>query len=209
MDAWMQNQQRDQVATTRRRPTATYKRTISAQGSGDQGPQGGPQPTELLLEVTDPTGQVADWLDDEWWLKAITRWGDRRLLVRVLPSEAALLHPVVLHYVDMLKRVVPGWRVVGHGYCGEVSGDSAIEALATSAFDEVHLVEGARPQTAAQQLPVHNLRIEHLFKRVRQIQQSLGAVRPILVRATSLPQVPAEVAQGELQPADAARQTVG
>lgn len=206
MDAWMQNEQRDRVAATRKRPAPPHRLTVTALGEGGHGPEDGPPPTELLLETTDPTGEIAEWLDDVWLMEALRLWGDRRLVIRVLPSEAALLHPVVLHQLTMFKRVAPNWRAVGYGYCGELCGEAAVEALACSAYDEVHLVEGARSMWARAEPAVHSFRIEDLFKRIRQNQRARGVTRPILVRATSLPGVPGEIAMHQSATSTVARQ---
>jgi hypothetical protein len=189
--------ERDVVAATRQRPAARHARTFAALENGAHGSEEGPRPTELLLETTKPSGELADWLDDDWWLEAIRRWGDLALVVRILPSVAALLHPVVLHHVVMIRRVARKWRVVGYGYCGEIAGDTAVEALATSAYDEIHLVEGTRLPTGDSDPPKGSLQIDDLFKRVRQIQQSGGYARPVMVQATSLPEVSAEAALRE------------
>ena len=192
MRAWMQNERRDTVAATRKRPAVPHQATFAADGDGKLGAQEDPRPTELLVEATDPTGQIADWLDDVWWMELLGRWKGRPLAIHILPSNAALLHPVVLHQVSMVKRVARGWRMVAHGYCCDVSGDPAVEALATSAYDEVRLVEGVRPNDDSRPSPAHVLRIEDLFSRVRRIQQSRGATRPVLMRAISIPAVPGE-----------------
>jgi hypothetical protein len=109
----------------------------------------------------------------------------------LLPSPGALVHPVVLHHLVMAQRVAPNWRLIGYGYCAEMSGDAAIEALATSAYDQVWLVEGSR-SAASDRSPPHALRIEDMFGRVRRVQQQQGAMRPILVRATSVPPAPGD-----------------
>jgi hypothetical protein len=102
------------------------------------------------------------------------------------------LHPVVLHHVAMVKRVAGDWRVVGYGYSHEISGDAAIERLATSAYDEVRLVDGPRPNCPATAAARYALRIEDLFGRVRRIERERGASRPVLVRTKLMPPPPGE-----------------
>ena len=128
------------------------------------------------------------------------------MVVHVLPSEAALLHPVVLHFVAMIARVAPKWRVVGYGYAAEISGDAAIERLATSAYDEVQFVAGVRPGICSTAPPPHALRVEDLFNRVRRIERERGLSRPVLTRARSLPPVPAEAAIEHKREREVARQ---
>ncbi len=187
MDAWMLSQERADAEAGRRRPGTAKERTYAAAGDGSHGPEGGAAPSDLYLEATDATGEVALWFDDVWWMEALKRWADQSLVVHVLPSEAALLHPVVLHHVAMLARVAPGWRVVGYGYAGEVGSDAAIEALATSTYHEVRFVDGVRAGGHGPSAPRFALRVEDLFARVRRVQRQVGATRPILVRAKSMP----------------------
>jgi len=197
MDAWMRNQQRDAVAVTRKRPALSHRIVFPAAGDGDPGPENAPRPSELLVEPTNPDGEVADWFDDVWWVELLRRWGDHPLTIHVLPSEAALLHPVVFHQVSMVKRVAPRWRVIAYGYCCDISGQGAVEALATSAYDEVRMFEGPRPDAVGGPPPAHVLRIADLFRQVRQIQRGQGATRPILVRATTPPRVSADAPAGQ------------
>ncbi len=209
MDAWMRTEKRATAETTRRRPQAPHRLTFAAISGGAHGDPNGPVPSDLYLEATDPTGEVAPWFDDVWWMESLRRWGDKPLVIHILPSEAALLHAVVLHQVAMMSRVAPQWRAIGYGYSTEVNGDAAVERLATSAYHEVRLFDGVRPGTRNAVVPRHALRIEDLFGRVRRIERDLGATRPVLVRATSLPPVPAEQAAGTAREVDAARQACG
>ncbi|MHC4064786.1 MAG: hypothetical protein ACYSUQ_14665 [Planctomycetota bacterium] len=208
MNAWMRKQQRE-AAAGRTRPAEPHRIAFPADGNGDPGPKDAPPPSELLIEATDPTGEVVDWFDDVWWMELLSRWKDDRLTVHILPTEAALLHPVVLHHVSMIKRVTPGWRVIAHGYCCDVNGDAAVEALATSAYDEVRLLDGARPNAAGTQLPAHALRVEDLFSRVRQIQRRQGTTRPVLVRAPKEPQPEVHVPADRARPPEAVREVPG
>ena len=209
MDAWMQDERRAAVQSVRKRPPASHRRTFTADSDGNHGPDDAPRPTDLFLETTHPSGEIAIWFDDVWWLESLRRWGDLPLVIHVLPSEAALLHPVVLHQVAMVGRVAPNWRVVGYGYAAEISGDTAVERLATSTYDEIHFVEGLRPGGPGSAPPRHALRIQDLFSRVRRIQQEQGATRPVLVRAKSVPPTPGEVAEAKDQEHETAPQTCG
>jgi hypothetical protein len=209
MDAWMLSEQRANAEATRRRPDASQTRTFTATGDGGHGPEAAPEPTDVFLEATDPSGGIADWFDDRWWLETLRRWGGRSLVIHILPSEAALLHPVVLHHVAMVARVAPKWRVVGHGYAGEIGGDAAVERLATSAYDEVRFVEGIRPTAPKSASARFALRIEDLFARVRRIQREMGATRPVLVRATAIPVAPGDLAAERAVESETAGQACG
>jgi hypothetical protein len=209
MDAWMQDERRAAVQSARKRPSAPHRRTFTAEGDGKHGPEDAPPPTDLFLEATHPSGEIATWFDDIWWMESLRRWRDLPLVIHLVPSEAALLHPVVLHQVAMVARVAPNWRVVGYGYATEIGGDAAIERLATSTYDEIDFVEGLRPGGPGSAPPRHALRIQDLFSRVRRIQRELGATRPVLVRAKSVPPVPGEVAATKAQEQETAPQTCG
>lgn len=197
MDAWMQIPEREAAAATRKRPVVPHRCTIRADGDGAHAPADGPTPTELYLEATDPTGEIAVWFDDAWWLESLQRWGGLRLAIHILPSQAALLHPVVLHHVAMVKRVAPNWRVVGYAYLHEINGEAGIERLATSAYDEVRFVDGPRPNCRDLVPAGHTLRIEDLFSRVRRIQQQGGTTRPMLVRTKLIPPAPGDAVARE------------
>ena len=209
MDAWMLSEERASAEAGRRRPRAPHRHTFTAAGNGRHGREAAPDPTDLYLEATDPTGEVALWFDDIWWMESLRRWGHLSLVIHVLPSEAALLHPVVLHHVAMMDRVAQNWRVAGYGYAGEVAGDAAVERLATSAYHEVHFVEGVRPTARNSSPERFALRIEDLFARVRRVQQEMGATRPILVRAKSIPVVPGDTSAAETVESNTAGQTCG
>ncbi|MCP4246583.1 MAG: hypothetical protein GY778_06005 [bacterium] len=196
MNAWMRNDTRDGVEASRRRPATPQQFTFAANLDAHVMPDRLDGPAEFFIEATDADETVATWLDDVWWLEVLRRWKDARLTVHVLPSPAALLHPVVLHQVSMVKRIAPEWRLLAHGYLGDISGTAAIEILAGSAYDEVRLSDRPRPTAAADPPNPHPLRLNDLFSRVRQIQRTRGATRPILVRTTIMPPLPTPAPQG-------------
>ncbi|HUU83280.1 MAG TPA: hypothetical protein VM243_07235 [Phycisphaerae bacterium] len=191
MSAWMRNEEREATEARRQRPVVPHRITFAAAGDGALGSDEVTAPTDVFLEVTEPGGDIADWFDDIWWAEVLRRWGDHSLTVHVLPSRQALLHSVVLHHVAMVRRVAPGWRVIGYGYCGEIVAEAELEALATSAYDQVRLVESDRPGLGDGHHP-RALGFEDLLARVRRLQVERGATRPILVRAASVPPVPGE-----------------
>jgi len=188
MASWIDNERRRVVATTRKPPNTPRQLAFAALGDGKLGDEEPSPPAEVLIEPTEPTGEVAYWLDDIWWLELLQRWAERSLTVHVLPSPAALLHPVVLHHLGMLKRVAPRWRLIGHGRCADFNGNGDIETLATSAYDEVRILaeSGTGDSTGSK----HAVRIEDLFRQVLQVQRAAGVLRPILVRATTVPASP-------------------
>lgn len=197
MSAWMRNDTRDGVAASRHRPATPQQFTFAADPVADVMPRRLDGPAEFFIEATHADGTVAAWLDDVWWLEVLGRWKDDRLTVHFLPSPAALLHPVLLHLVSMVKRIAPEWRLLAHGYLGDINGTAAIEMLAGSAYDEIRLTDRQRPTPAADPPNPHPLRLSDLFSRVRQLQRARGATRPILVRTTILPSLPTPAPQSE------------
>jgi hypothetical protein len=189
----MPDDTRSDVSARRKRPAAATQFIFPAACGGDFTRIGTEIPTEILVEPTYPTGEVAEWFDDAWWTEAIQRWGNTKLNVHILPSRLALCDPVVLHMMAMLKRIVPQWRLVGFGYAGEIDGETGPDALARSNYDEVRMTEGFRRTRKTDSNSRHILRIEDLFARVRRGQQARNATRPTLVRATVMPVVPGEV----------------
>lgn len=176
-------------ASPRKRPTAPSRVVFAALGDGKFDDLSAGPPSEIFIEPTESDGEVAFWFDDFWWLECLQRWGDKEMVIHFLASPQALLNPVVLHQLVMIKRVAPKWRSAGYGYTAEVYSDADIEALARSAYDEVRLLDGSRhSQVDAQPNNTPGgIRIEDLFARVRRIQQQQGTAKPILVRALEIP----------------------
>lgn len=137
-------------------------------------------PTELVLETTNDAGEPAAWLDDYFWMPLLQAWSESPLTVRFTASPVALLHPVVLHEVSMLRRVAPQWRLVGHCHVNDLAAEGAINAAAQSPYHEIHIAEGTRP---GEPRPAHPLRLEDALARIRRIQVAAGRTLPIIVCA--------------------------
>lgn len=106
---------------------------------------------ELILELTDEEGELAPWFDDFWWVDVLTRFKNRAVTFHISPTPAALLHPVVLHQLEMICRLEPTWRIVGYAYRKELEQCEA-DAVARSPYHQLWVVEGARrgkPQSTA------------------------------------------------------------
>lgn len=171
---------------------------------GDE-PQG--CPGEILLDATNGEAMIAPWLTDDWWMELVVRWADDPLAIHVMPTPGALLHPLVLSQVEMLRRVVPGWRLIGHAELRAVDSEVAANTIAASPYheirvhddvrssdrdrsvDETHPCRESHPDTSPDHPDGHSddsrptgLRIEQVFARIRARQQALGATKPILVR---------------------------
>jgi len=142
----------------------------------------GPAPTDLTIETTNEAGETADWFNDTWWAGGIRSWGDAAVTLHVAPTPGALLHPVVLHQLEMVGRVLPQWRVVGHGYRDDVVTEEAIETLAQSPYHEIRFVDQPRPTSPRSDRCDLAPPLEELFGRIRREQSRVASTRPILVR---------------------------
>lgn len=141
-----------------------------------------PAPTDLTVEATNADREPAEWFDDVWWTALIELWGNAALTLHIAPTPAALLHPVVLHQIEMVSRVAPRWRIVGHAYRDEVITDDAVEALARSPYHEVRFIDQGTPSARQGDRCDWAPTLQELFGRIRREQSRRRAVRPILVR---------------------------
>ena len=139
-------------------------------------------PIELTIEPTNAEMETASWFNDFWWTDVIQRWNDCSVTVHIAPTPGALLHPVVLYQLDMLWRVAPNWRIVGHAYTDDIVTDEAIDQLASSPYHEVHFTDQPRPGAPSSDRCTWRRPLEDLFGRIRRAQSRVGAVTPILVR---------------------------
>lgn len=136
---------------------------------------------ELTVEPTDPEGMLCEWFDDDWWMDVVQRWVDDQVTVYIAPTPIAILHPVVLHHVEMLRRVCTRWRVVGYAYTNDICTNEDIEAFVASHFHEVRFIDETRSDMAISDR-MEPLPLEKLFASIRQLQASKGATLPVLVR---------------------------
>lgn len=187
MDSSSQVEQRSATAGTRKRPRPQHMIRVAAASDGQLGPEGTATPTDVLIETTNADGDTAVWFDDWWWMECLSRWKNDKLTVHVLPSPAALLHPVVLHHVQMVRRVAPTWRLVGHCWLADLDLDAAPPALARSPYHEVRVIDAPMPNTSLNRNPNAAPRIEDLLGGVRREQRALGVTLPALVRTTESP----------------------
>jgi hypothetical protein len=149
----------------------------------------------VTIEATDSAGELAGWFDDYWWTDLIERWGDEAVTLHIAPTQGALLHPIVLHQMEMVSRVAARWRMVGHAYRSDVASDEVVELLASSPYHEVRFIDQPRPEGSLRGgHGTQELGVDEVFARVRREQISIGASRPVLVRlprGTDLPKADA------------------
>ena len=181
MDSKTRLEVRHATQRLRRPPSKPLRIRASFESDGKLGENLVAAPAELTVEATGPDGEPASWLNDAWWTEVIQRWGDELITVHIAPTASALLHAVVLHQVEMVKRVVPGWRVVGHAYRNDVGSDEAIGQLALSPYDEVRFIDQPRPGSGSSRAR-WGLALDELFGQVRREQARVGTTKPILIR---------------------------
>jgi hypothetical protein len=142
-------------------------------------------PVELTIEATDSDLDPPSWLNDDWWTDVIRRWAGCLVTVHIAPTPGALLHPVVLHQLMMLRRVTPHWRLVGHAYAHDISTDNAISEIAESPYHEIRFAVESGPRHVRADGDVMDLSTDELFSRVHQEQSRLGTKAPVLLRMPS------------------------
>ncbi|MCB9849738.1 MAG: hypothetical protein H6817_03445 [Phycisphaerales bacterium] len=178
MNARMREDQWQMTAQKRRKPGAGAPRLIPFDGGEIQPVDPQQAPSEIALEATGPSGEPAHWLDDFFWVDLLQAWSRESMTIRFLPTPDALLHPVVIHQVNMLRRVATNWRIAGHCYVHDLAPDGMIAQAALSPYHEIHLIDGRREGSAA---TAHALRIEDALARIRRVQVANSRNTPILV----------------------------
>jgi len=187
MDIAAWTDQRRTAARGRRRPRPAHANRFLANGRGKFDAEDVAKPTDVFIEATHPDGDTAAWFDDFWWLECLNRWKDDRLSMHVLPSPAALLHPAVLHQVDMARRIAPSWRMIGHCWLEELDLNASPDGIARSPYHEVRIIDAPMPERVGQPNPARPPKVQDLITRVRLIQRETNRTMPTLVRSTESP----------------------
>ncbi len=173
---------RESAQRTRKAPREPVRVVATFCDGGSLKVEASSAPVEVVVEATDAAGELAEWLDDHWWTRWITPLGENAVTVRLAPTPGALLHPVVLHHMEMLRRVVPGWRIVGHAHLEDVFTDDDIGALAQSGYHEIRFIDGPRRKVPSSDRGPWRRPFEELFGHIRQVQADAGVATPILIR---------------------------
>jgi hypothetical protein len=178
------NDMQMRVATQQKRrpPGEPTRIDVGFTGNGELPDNATAGPIELTIEATNADGDLAVWFDDFWWTDVIERWGWDFVTLHLAPTPRALLHPVVLHQMEMVSRVAPRWRIVAHVYRDDVSTEDAIESLACSPYHEVRFIDEERCVTAQADRASLGLPIGDLLGRIRRDQRRLQTTRPVLVK---------------------------
>ncbi len=179
------HRERDLARRRRQAPAVPHRLTIGVGADGTLDDIAAGASLELTLETTDADGEIATWFDDCWWTGIIDRFGDEKLTIHIAPTPAALLHSVVLYHLDMIYRVAPQWRVVGHAYRNDLCDANAVVALGKSAYHEVRFFDQDRPGTMRSDRCLMGVPLDELFGQIRREQTRLDRTAPVLVRVPS------------------------
>jgi hypothetical protein len=173
---------RSEIEQRRKAPVAPAHVVAAFDGAGklDHAPDA--KALTVTIECTNGAMELAYWLTDDWWATLMHHWADRAITIHIAPTPAALLNPVVLHQLTMLRRVAVSWRIVGQAYVDDVITDEAVTELAQSPYHEVRFSDCARVPAPPSDRSSWAPGIEDLFGRLRREQIRLGRTMPILVR---------------------------
>ena len=83
----------------------------------------------------------------------------------------------------MLRRLQTPWRIIGHCYLSDIGHALLLPRVAVTHYDEIHVMDGDRPESKAFNLRPPKLTCEEVFDRVREIQAAEEVSRPLLTRA--------------------------
>ncbi len=176
--------ERRKVATARRRrPTGFQILKFAAVSDGSHGPDVGVCPEALHLETTYKDGQIVTWFDDNWWLETLRRWKDRSLTIHIMPTADALLHPTVLHELEMVRRLQTPWRLIGHCYLSDIGHPLLLPRVAVNHYDEIRVIDKDRPSSDSREARPSKLTLKEVFDQVRTIQSAEKVSAPLLTRA--------------------------
>lgn len=167
MDEQTRNDMRRSTTGRRQPPPPVTRVVLRPDGNGLFPETLEPGPIDLQIEATITRDETAPWYRDEWWTEVISYLSALDIAVHFMPTPGAIVHPVVLHHVNMIRRVVPLWRVVGHAYRDDLTLDHDIDALANSLFHEIRVIDARRPGAPASDRGVTDIGVDELFGRIR------------------------------------------
>ncbi len=169
----------------RRRAPGAISHLVATFAAGDKTPPStkvAPGPIQVVLETTDEHGTLAAWVHDDWFTTLLQRYGDEFVTLRIAPTPGALLHPCVLYEAEMVRRVVPHWRVVATAYLDDVQTEEDMATIAAGPYHEIQFFDQARNHPPPPDQVSPPLSMERLFARLREKQERSSGRTPILVR---------------------------
>ncbi|MCO6436081.1 MAG: hypothetical protein J5J06_03245 [Phycisphaerae bacterium] len=154
---------------------------VRFRGDGELAVDGEVRPGSLILEATNCDGDTAPWFQDYWWTQLIDCFANEPLVIHIAPTLRAVMHADVRHQVEMVRRVAPAWRVIGHVHRTDLHGPDDLRTLALSGFDEIRVID-AEGRPSPDERMREDLSAAQIIAGIREEQQQVGTTRPILVR---------------------------
>jgi len=139
-------------------------------------------PLHLVVEATNADGNLAPWFHDDWFTELIGRFADDFVTLRIAPTPDALLHPCVWHQAEMVRRVLPHWRIIGTAYLSDIQTAEDVRAVAVSPYHEVRFFDQVRAGTYLHARMSPPMTVEELIGRIRREQSAQAGRTPVLVR---------------------------
>lgn len=147
MKSSTQATERNRVSQSRRPPVGPWSRRITYASQGQIEAVAADGPVELILEVTNDDGELSAWFDDFWWVDVLTMYQKRAVTLHIAPTRDAILHPVVLHQLEMLRRVEPKWQVIGYLFDKDLVSLEQVKALTASPYHELRVISSDTTST--------------------------------------------------------------
>jgi len=141
-----------------------------------------PGPLQIVIESTNAEGDLAPWFHDDWFTELIRRFAEDYVTLRIAPTPGALLHPCVWHQAEMVRRVLPHWRVIVTAYLSDLRTTEDIRAIASSPFHEVRFFDQIRAGAYLHNRMSPSMTVEELIGRIRREQSTHTGRSPVLVR---------------------------
>lgn len=181
------NEPLDRELTTQRRlrPSSMTQLVATFDGGGTLSDHPRHGPIRIDVEATNAGGELAKWFGDDWFTDLIHRFGDDFVTLHIAPTPDALLHPCVIYEAEMLRRVVPHWRVIITAYLSDVQTAEAVRGVAESPYHEVRFLDETRPTIMTGSRLGLDWSVTDLFGRIRREQGTSTGRVPVLVRLPS------------------------
>ncbi len=182
---WSDDYRNGMETAPRRQPAVRPAVRVPFHEGGEVRPSQDMPPAVLSLETTDQCGLRASWMDDTWWLELVSEWSDDPLTVKIEATPDALLNPVTLYQLGMLRRVGVRWHLVGYVQVSDLAREEELIEIARSPYHEVRFIETITPLEVARGRTVGPWNVDEVFGRIRAAQQAANTRSPILVRVSS------------------------
>ncbi|MCG3136448.1 MAG: hypothetical protein HJJLKODD_00281 [Phycisphaerae bacterium] len=164
MNARIREERRSESYQRRQGPITSQRIYFPALSQGGTIEIEAQRPIELGIEATDSQGEMVEWLTDEWWIEVQSVLRERKVTVVILPTPGALMDTVILHQLEMLRRIAHHWRLIGYAPVTAVEQMESLEAWLVSPYDEIRFSQ--------EELARLNGSGERLISLIEQAQQS-------------------------------------